>query len=396
MSSTKSYHWSVFKPPILPTEHVNFTPANQRKIRRKSRLGCGNCKRRRIKCDERKPQCTNCAGRSVSCDFLASGESTALEGASLLRSPPSHGELNTVDLELLLHYTTRTSYSITSALELHPTLQVTYPEIALSHHFVMHGILALSALHLASINKIRRAHYQAQADRHFAKALRMAQAFIPTLDDTNCHAFPVFTDMCFFVSLARGPKKGEFLFFNDDGGGEWFALFRGKNSIYQTRRDALLKGPLGPDLQATIQYHETSTGPKAADAEPFGELRLRLETTFANDPDLQVYTEALEAILQCFRSRPGDHDPKRKAAPYILTGAWLYQLSEEFLVCLKQRKPAALAIYAHYVVLVRDLRSMWLIDGWADHLISGTYHALPLEFRHWIQWPMQQLGWIPD
>ncbi|KAH8742420.1 hypothetical protein F5883DRAFT_442370, partial [Diaporthe sp. PMI_573] len=36
---------------------------------RKSRLGCLQCKRRKIKCDETRPACLNCIRREVSCAY---------------------------------------------------------------------------------------------------------------------------------------------------------------------------------------------------------------------------------------------------------------------------------------------------------------------------------------
>ncbi|KAK9248835.1 hypothetical protein V1506DRAFT_551219 [Lipomyces tetrasporus] len=41
-----------------------------RKSHIKSRKGCGNCKRRRIKCDEERPQCFNCLKHGVNCDYI--------------------------------------------------------------------------------------------------------------------------------------------------------------------------------------------------------------------------------------------------------------------------------------------------------------------------------------
>ncbi|KAB8227997.1 Zn(II)2Cys6 transcription factor [Aspergillus alliaceus] len=40
-----------------------------RRAHRKSRTGCTNCKRRRIKCDETKPQCKRCRMHGAVCDF---------------------------------------------------------------------------------------------------------------------------------------------------------------------------------------------------------------------------------------------------------------------------------------------------------------------------------------
>ncbi|PGH34905.1 hypothetical protein GX50_02256 [[Emmonsia] crescens] len=44
---------------------------HSRKPHRKSRTGCSNCKKRRIKCDETKPGCAKCDAYGISCDYLA-------------------------------------------------------------------------------------------------------------------------------------------------------------------------------------------------------------------------------------------------------------------------------------------------------------------------------------
>ncbi|KAK9476115.1 hypothetical protein V1514DRAFT_201730 [Lipomyces japonicus] len=45
-------------------------PIRPRKSHIKSRHGCGNCKKRRIKCDENRPQCFNCHRHGIGCDYL--------------------------------------------------------------------------------------------------------------------------------------------------------------------------------------------------------------------------------------------------------------------------------------------------------------------------------------
>lgn len=44
----------------------------QRLHHKKSRLGCHQCKRRKIKCDETRPACLNCSRREVNCSYILS------------------------------------------------------------------------------------------------------------------------------------------------------------------------------------------------------------------------------------------------------------------------------------------------------------------------------------
>lgn len=46
------------------------TKFGRRRRHLKSKLGCSTCKQRKVKCDERFPQCNNCIKRKVHCGYL--------------------------------------------------------------------------------------------------------------------------------------------------------------------------------------------------------------------------------------------------------------------------------------------------------------------------------------
>ncbi|KAK9450149.1 uncharacterized protein V1518DRAFT_372202 [Limtongia smithiae] len=60
-----------------------------RKSHIKSRKGCANCKRRRIKCDEDRPQCFNCTKHGVRCDYLSQDGPPQHEGQQQRRQAPA-------------------------------------------------------------------------------------------------------------------------------------------------------------------------------------------------------------------------------------------------------------------------------------------------------------------
>ncbi|KAF4629536.1 hypothetical protein G7Y89_g8614 [Cudoniella acicularis] len=54
----------------LPVNGIVDTQDNRkRKTHRKSRLGCRNCKLRRVKCDEARPECKKCLSFGVACNY---------------------------------------------------------------------------------------------------------------------------------------------------------------------------------------------------------------------------------------------------------------------------------------------------------------------------------------
>ncbi|PVH72303.1 hypothetical protein DL98DRAFT_74695 [Cadophora sp. DSE1049] len=117
-----------------------------RRPHRKTKTGCLTCKKRKIKCDESRPECDNCIKHTLGCEYAPSNVPVLAAGITLY-SGGAHN-LNLVDLEFLHNYCTST------ALTLHrdpPTIRlwsITVPQFGFAHDYVMHGILALSALHM--------------------------------------------------------------------------------------------------------------------------------------------------------------------------------------------------------------------------------------------------------
>ncbi|KAI3398150.1 hypothetical protein diail_9772 [Diaporthe ilicicola] len=64
-------------PPLPPPPHLppprpsEERPYHAKRPHRKSRLGCRNCKARKVKCDEAKPSCRNCTLRRDACNYPA-------------------------------------------------------------------------------------------------------------------------------------------------------------------------------------------------------------------------------------------------------------------------------------------------------------------------------------
>lgn len=48
---------------------VSKTSTGKRKFHNKSKFGCDNCKRRRVKCDETKPECQKCQNMGLTCVY---------------------------------------------------------------------------------------------------------------------------------------------------------------------------------------------------------------------------------------------------------------------------------------------------------------------------------------
>ncbi|KAL7815548.1 hypothetical protein V8C26DRAFT_401972 [Trichoderma gracile] len=79
------------------TDHVtsnDTTIARKRKTHRKSRLGCGNCKIRSVKCDESKPSCRRCHASGFTCNYSRTIPALQLSHANVLSLSLDVGHTN--------------------------------------------------------------------------------------------------------------------------------------------------------------------------------------------------------------------------------------------------------------------------------------------------------------
>ncbi|EFR05394.1 C6 zinc finger domain-containing protein [Nannizzia gypsea CBS 118893] len=91
---------------------------NSRKSHRKSRAGCGTCKKRRVKCDETKPHCLRCEAYGVACDYMDQQALVPINAGS--GSPVSSSGSECGSIDSLFHSMSRTDLAarVTYALQL--------------------------------------------------------------------------------------------------------------------------------------------------------------------------------------------------------------------------------------------------------------------------------------
>ncbi|PKX97945.1 Zn(II)2Cys6 transcription factor [Aspergillus novofumigatus IBT 16806] len=202
-----------------------------RRSHKKSRNGCDQCKERRIKCNEDHP-CGNCSRRGMNCTYkrrhhspspigeglgnvlgLASGVQTP-RGLCNSRFPSiSHGdtfgsflervaeaayiaqEWTSQDAELMHHFTLHTSKSLARRQQMQDAWQIALPTLAYSNEFLMHGILALSALHLAHLKPENHSRYITSSRFHISLGLRSFRKILPSPTTDNCCALFAFSSL---------------------------------------------------------------------------------------------------------------------------------------------------------------------------------------------------------
>ncbi|KFY42621.1 hypothetical protein V495_04414 [Pseudogymnoascus sp. VKM F-4514 (FW-929)] len=160
--STSDYprgNYSSTSPEATPSSaSSNHSPINNALLRRvhtKSRRGCLNCKRRRIKCPENHPDCTQCTKRGLTCEWPEIQiEQTGNDGKRVARAIPrqvdSPNTFSIEDFRLFNHFITECHPSHPLGNEEQWTHAI--PSIAHNHEYLLHAMLALAASDISECN----------------------------------------------------------------------------------------------------------------------------------------------------------------------------------------------------------------------------------------------------
>ncbi|KAL4977915.1 hypothetical protein BDW66DRAFT_131319 [Aspergillus desertorum] len=404
-----------------------------RRSHKKSRNGCDQCKQRRIKCDEGRP-CMNCSRRGMACIFesrssaitppngqndrgvlsdirgrlLATcSDSPALQTPSQDPFRVFHDRLadgtwfpqewTAQDPELMHHYTLTTSKTFARRPQMQETWQVAIPEIAYSHEFLMHGLLGLSALHLAYLKPERYSHYLAGAGFHMSLGLRSYRRLILSPSGDNCHALFCFSSLVMVYIYASPTDSTEPHTANGLASIlELLTLCRG-TLVLLPFFDRIRQSPLqhlflrefeaDPHIELT---HITTRGSHPLKDLPahLNNLHTLITTEITTPAERTSFLNALDRLRATFTSLAVAERPLECGMLYM----WPLSIDEQFFEFLRQRHPVALVLLAFYCAQLHAFEDYWFVGkqgaAWLRHVES----ALETSFRNWLVWPKAVLA----
>ncbi|CAG9992765.1 unnamed protein product [Clonostachys byssicola] len=361
-----------------------------RKWHTKSRTGCQACKARKVKCDEHHPSCRNCLKRNVKCDFLLGDDSSSSS------SPPAAAPAN-LELELLHNWTVSTSTTFATEPQVRDLWRVLVPQIGFHTRYILDGILALSALHVARFDPARRDLLLAQATEYHTASLKGALPLIPTVTSQNCTNLFLFGVITLFTNLASPRREEDMLLVGNSGIPQWLFLLRGIDTLVAAEEQAILSSAVSLIFRSTAESAEFWCTHSPDENSVLAELQAGIRSRTASSGDKARRDTLLEAVETMKRSYTF-LESNKFADDQKLRGFynWLFMVSDDYLKLLKDGDVEALCVFAFYTVLIRDLEKYWWVEGWSIHLIKRIYYLLDEEYRLYIRWPIEQVGWVPQ
>lgn len=119
------------------------------------------------------------------------------------------------------------------------------------------------------------------------------------------------------------------------------------------------------------------------------ELTVLVERTVTNEDHRHVYHGLIEQLQKSYAGA----GTSMTDLSFVFT--WLFEVREEFIALLRIPTQEAVVILAFVAVLLNRIPQQWWGNGWAEHLMHRIYALLDDEYRLWIAWPMEEMGWVP-
>jgi hypothetical protein len=298
------------------------------------------------------------------------------------------------DLELLHFYTASTSLTFSNVPERRHVWQYVVPKIAFSHDFLLHGLLALSALHLSRTELRRKDSLLASASTHHATALPLFRSAVSSINPLNCHACSAFGTIIAIYEWASSEHASN-LFFADASGPsesstiEWVQLLRGSGRLISCFYEEIKQGPLEPILtwDNAAELSAVSTVSEPARFLSLEELWdvTKISVSTAEAESLEEALRWLKITYTMIRAPNSNIDPASTAL------SWPVRVPELYLQMVNARHPAALILLAHFCLLLNKVEDFWWISGMSRDLLQEIHQTLGEEWETWISWPLQDL-----
>lgn len=376
-----------------PSPTVGETVFRPRRYHTKSRNGCFNCKKRRIKCNEVHPECSNCGEKGLSCEYPSSSRSPQSQTVSIpsqsrrcsrsRHSPPRDktldhriaaildeddvpGEILTQQgyqrsdvYDLLDHFVNLTNRAWIGCPWAQHRVQSLVRREAASAPYLLYSALAFSAAHMHHLDPAS-SKYRVAAPYHYQHSLRrysdklnaplLADDAEALLASCQLHAFLAFSTASSTQDELPGVELG------------WVQSMRGIRFIVQAPQlmESIQSGSFGPlitmasnDWQSVHAQHQldpktTRVATDLRQLQVLGELCIELPAT---------HRDALVQAISMLRDVA-----QLKPAPQMIGTcmAWINRLPTTVIELLKTGDSVAVLTLGLWCALFSRIDEWWI------------------------------------
>ena len=263
------------------------------------------------------------------------------------------------------------------------------PPQAIKHPFLMHGILALAALHMAYVHPASSTQHLQTCDKHQAIALEKFRSVLlspvdPQLADAR-FALAATLSVSAMARSCAGIGSGALELSTI---AELFILTKGVKDMIQLSFEHVRTGPMAALLQPRLCPEPTLVSLPPSVSERLDAVQHMLIKSGMDSNALQHCQAALLELRGLYQN----------IAFILRTGhvelgdvsRWQVLVSMEYVTLVQAGNPQALVILAHYAAAMTAVHTAWYTQDWAECALRGISNALDGTMQHWVRWPIEQ------
>ncbi|KAF2685468.1 hypothetical protein K458DRAFT_403644 [Lentithecium fluviatile CBS 122367] len=366
-----------------------------RSYHHKSRNGCAQCKRRRVKCTMQTPACANCVRRNELCEYatfidrgsalepqLHFGMTATTESWFLPQgtSAPSSGESTTLPGDTNLLLSVLFSHSWFSPQEKAIWLPA-LSKLAVKHTYLQHCILALTNLReeqsAGQLTRTPVAAYQ-----HQVTASALFRSSNPSVDEDNWLAVLAFStcNLIFQLYSQHFCQDADFDLIGT------LRIIRSTTDIQSAARPFLRRSELWNLIVIRANIHHLYLDAGLRNAIKSLERIVSAAIESANDDDGEETAEiSRQAFCELREWASQSEGEPRRWDQYC---SWPSKVTPEFLDLLADDDDVALLIFVHWAAIMhRSCKPV--VRSWAKRVAFYAIDRLQDTWGEQLAWPLQ-------
>lgn len=309
---------------------------------------------------------------------------------SLVKNVQEIYHLDPLDCQLLRHYFDSSYKTFVTNNKAERVWIEVVPGLTYSNKFLLQGILACTALHMAHLNPDERQKYTLRGCSHQDSAIPEFREAIKNPTEDNCDAIIAFSYLLVVYSLATD-------------------LEYPNNPLLIVDANPSSTQPILPQWLHFIRtgcymlkdvWHQIESGRASVLAAAWErdlnvsdeEKRLHLVFYLSIIPNdgawstesIEVYRNAATLLAESFAYV----DRAKKTigvTAWDILGTWPVRIEEEFFILISQKHPGALILLAYYCVILKQMGECWYFGGRPAKVITSIAYILDKRWHPYIE-----------
>lgn len=298
----------------------------------------------------------------------------------------SCGNMDPLSRRLLRNWATVTALTISRNELDKPIWQTIVLRQALRNPYLLHGVLAISALHLAfddNTKEHERGELIKTAESHQSEAIRFFTREFGKEPQNNLENFVLSSLLIGFAfAFPLAFSQGE------ESSGALEGIIRIITLIKSTMNlsSPMLMGVKSEEMSHLTHVDEHNLGGSKGTCPGICKL-YEVNGSYVQDhSDREVFGRVISQLEDLFSNMDGDVEPVSTVF------MWMCEIPTQFQCSLQQRHPFALAIFSYYCVALHRLRGLWWIPSWGQRVVNAIKKELSSEWKTYIESAVYECG----